>query len=174
MEDVCCSRFFATTRKKRSSSKTKTMKSEIVCFARKRYTVTVNGITLVSPLGFVPTMDYCLIFAQCTVNWRKIHGIPLFSIFEKRQRIFARNRYTVTVSVSPSCFFCALNRVFAIKIIQPIIISNLKKARFIPASLLLCLRRANRRNSIRSQKIQISYRKKEISIGIAKHSIIFF
>jgi len=42
--------------------------------------------------------------------------------------------------------------VFAIKIVQPIILSNLKKARFIPASLWICLRWASRRNSVRSQK----------------------
>ena len=44
-------------------------------------------------------------------------------------------------------------RVFAIKIIQPIIPSNLKKAKFIRASLGLCLRWANRRNSVRGLHI---------------------
>ena len=38
------------------------------------------------------------------------------------------------------------------KIVQPIVLSNLKKATFIPASLWICWRWANRRNSVRSQK----------------------
>ena len=36
--------------------------------------------------------------------------------------------------------FFVVNIVFAIKVIQPIIPSNLKKAKFIRAPLLLCLR----------------------------------
>ena len=46
--------------------------------------------------------QFCIlrIFVQCSVNWCKIHGIN-----------FARKRYTVTVSLSPS-WFCALNSCF--------------------------------------------------------------
>ena len=50
-------------------------------------------------------------------------------------------------------FYYFIIRVFAKKIIQPIIPSNLKKAKFIRASLWLCLRWANRRNSVRGLHI---------------------
>ena len=76
------------------------MKNGIVCFAIKRYTVTINGIS-VSPSWFLAV--------QRTVNWREINGIPLFGTFEKRYRIFAKKRYNVIVSVSPSWFCCTFN-----------------------------------------------------------------
>ena len=85
-------------------------------------------------------------------------------------RVFSHMLYTskytwykdnsfVIPGIPLECLLCELevaffyvNSVFAKKIFQPIIPSNLKKARFIPASLRLCLRCANRRNSITSQK----------------------
>ena len=76
------------------------MKNGIVCFAIKRYTVTINGIS-VSPSWFLAV--------QRTVNWREINGIPLYGTFEKRYRIFAKKRYNVIVSVSPSWFCCTFN-----------------------------------------------------------------
>ena len=61
---------------------------------------------------------------------------------------------------------------FAIKIVQPIILSNLEKARFIPSSLWLMFAMSESPKFRQITKIQISYRKKERSVGIAKHSII--
>ena len=79
--DVCCSGFFATNRKNMRPLKPDKMKSDIVSFARKRYTITVNGIS-VSPSGFfVPSI------ANFRSMYRKLAGnqrYTLFGSFKKR------------------------------------------------------------------------------------------
>ena len=57
--------------------------------------------------------------------------------------------------------------------IQPIIPSNLKKARFIPIILIVFAMSESPKFHHVTKKKQISYQKKERSVGIAKHSIFF-
>ena len=56
-----CSGFFATTRKHVRREKPSQNESDIVFFARKRYTVTVNGI-LVSPSWFCCATNSSFLF----------------------------------------------------------------------------------------------------------------
>ena len=97
-------RFFATARKTIRPLKPRPNEKRHRMFCQKevyRDSKRFIGITL-----FVLFCPQSHIFVQCTENWRKMHGIPMFGSFEKRHRIFARKRYVVTVSVSSSWFNC--------------------------------------------------------------------
>ena len=108
---MCVARFLAT-RKNIRPLKPRQNESDIVCFARKRYTVTVNGI-LVSPSWFCCASN--TYFRQCTVNWRKIHGIPLFGSCERRHRIFCQKDRD-SIGIPPSWFCCALISQFSFNV----------------------------------------------------------
>ena len=86
-----------------------------------------------------------------------------------------RDRYYTHRPYSQLTFsmFFLINRVFAIKIVQPIFLSNLTKARFIPASLWLCLRWANRRNSVRSQKYKSRLGKRKDRLALRSTASYF-
>ena len=75
---------------------------------------------------------------------------------------------------SRTCFWGILE--FAIKIVVSIILSNLKKAQIHSGitltKVVFAMSESPKFHHI--TKIQISYRKKERSVGIAKHSILFF
>ena len=107
---TCCSGFFATREnirplKPRQDEKPHRMFCQKEVYRdSKRYT----GIPL---LVVVPSIAYFrLIYRKLAENPRYTFGS-----FEKRHNVFARNRYTVTLSVSPSWYCCALNTWFFVQ-----------------------------------------------------------
>ena len=77
---MCYSGFFAATRKKMHSLNPRQNEKRHRIFSIKRYTVTVNGIS-VSPSWFCCRFMY-LQSGGCALNWREINGIPLFGSYE--------------------------------------------------------------------------------------------
>ena len=83
--------FLATTRKHVDRQKLSQNKKRHCIFCQKE--VYLDSKRYIGILLLVFLCPQQLIFVECTVNWRKIHGICLFGSFELRHGLFAGKVY---------------------------------------------------------------------------------